>query len=311
MSFRKLANAALAEPVLGSEDWMKMFGKRAFRGCDADPDHPFCKTASVKQAAEAQKIAADTSKYILSHCTIMASVMTEEEPFDYLIKPECSHLVNNNDDAWTNEVLKLSHRSFVGAFNFVEHFQNSKYAKGHILDAVLRKVNVAEGGAVWVYYCDILVATDITHEVLVNDIREGRVRYLSMGCVTDLVICSYCGTHVTDASTYCTHLQFQKGTFLADDNGIPRRIAELCGHKTMPNGGVKFVEASWVKTPAFPGAAKRSIVAEEWIGPKTPYTQKQAAEESKFAMTASKKSEYEDLSLSEALLDADLFGDRR
>lgn len=309
MSFRKVANAQLNEPVMNSGDWEKMFGKRAFRGCDIDSDHPFCKVASGGTAAR-QKMAADTSKYLLSHVTIMASVMVEEEPFDFLIKPETSHFVNNNDDAWTNEVLKLSHRTFVGAFNFVEHFQNSKYAKGHILDAVLRKVNVGEGGSIWVYYCDILVATDVTHERLVSDIREGKVRYLSMGCVTDLVICSYCGTRVTDANTYCNHLSFQKGTFLADDDGVPRRIAELCGHKTMVNGGVKFVEASWVATPAFPGAAKRSIVAEEWVGPSTPYTQKQSAT-SKFAMTASKKSEYEDLSLSETLLDADLLGDRR
>jgi uncharacterized Zn-finger protein len=310
MSFKKTANATMENPVLQNEDWMKMFGKRAFRGCDIDSDHPFCKTASVAVNAQAKKIAADTSKYILSHCTIMASVMVEEEPFDYLIKPETSHLVNNNDDAWTNEVLKMSHRSFVGAFNFVEHFQNSKYAKGHILDAVLRKVNIADGGSVWCYYCDILVATDVTHERLVSDIREGKVRYLSMGCVTDLVICSYCGTRVTDANTYCNHLSFQKGTFLADDDGVPRRIAELCGHKTMPNGGVKFVEASWVATPAFPGAAKRNIVAEEWVGPKTPYTQQHAAS-GKFAMTASKNTEFEPLSLSEALLDADLRGNLR
>lgn len=311
MAFKKVANAALQNPILNNEDWMKMHGKRAFRGCELDGDHPFCKTASSSAAAARQKMAADTSKYVLSHCTIMASVQVEDEPFDFLIKPECSHLVNNNDDAWTNEVLKLSHRSFVGAFNFVEHFQNSKYAKGHILDAVLRKVNIAEGGAIWCYYCDILVATDTAHEQLVGEIRSGTVKYLSMGCVTDLVICSYCGVRVTDANTYCNHLQFQKGTFLADDNGVPRRIAELCGHKTMPNGGVKFVEASWVHTPAFPGAAKRNIVSDEWIGPKTPYTQKTGAEASKFTVTASKKTEYPDLSLSEALLDADLFGDRR
>src|SRR5271157_4025395 len=197
MSFKKTANATMENQVLANGDWMKMHGKRAFRGCELDGDHPFCKTASQKLAVQAQKMAADTSKYILSHCTIMSSVMTEEEPFDYLIKPECSHLVNNNDDAWTNEVLKLSHRSFVGAFNFVEHFQNSAHAKGHILDAVLRKVNLGEDGT-WVYYCDILVATDVTHEKLVEDIRNGKVKYLSMGCVTDLVICSYCGTRVND-----------------------------------------------------------------------------------------------------------------
>ena len=76
----------------------------------------------------------------------------------------------------------------------------------------------------------------------------------------------------------------------------------------MPNGGVKFVEASWVATPAFPGAAKRSIVSEEWVGPKTPYTQKQSAARSAFAMTASENmaSEYANI-----LLGADLYGELR
>jgi hypothetical protein len=285
--FKKFANAQLQQPTLTVAEWDKMYGTRTF-------GH---KTASFS------KLAADNTKYLLSHVTIMSSVMTEEEPEDFKIKPECSHLVNNNEDAWTNEVLKLSYKSFVGAFNFVEHFQNSKYAKGHIIDAILRKVQIAPPD-VWVYYVDLLVGTDLTHEKLVGDIRSGAVKYLSMGCVTDLVICSFCGAHVTDQTTYCHHLSYQKGTFMPDEDGVPRRIAELCGHKSLPNGGVKFVEASWVATPAFPGAAKRGIVAEEWVGPKTPYTRK-AASLNGIQKVASQDSEYETLSLGEALLDTD------
>ena len=288
MPFKKYANAAIAEPTISIPIWDRMYGAHTF-------GH---KTASFN------KIAADATKYMLSHCTIMSSVMTEPDPEDHLIKPECSHLVNNNDDGWTNEVLKLSHRSFVGAFNFIEHFQNSKYAKGHILDAILRKMNIAPP-EIWVFFCDILVATDLAHEKLIEDIRSEKVKYLSMGCVTDLVICSYCGARVTDQGTYCNHLAFQKGSFIPDDDGVPRRVAELCGHKSLPNGGVRFVEASWVATPAFPGAAKRSTVADEWIGPKTPYTRK-ARDVGKFARTASENNEYKDLNLGHAALDADL-----
>jgi hypothetical protein len=288
MSFKKTANAVISEPIISVDNWGQMHGHRVFGN----------KTASFG------KVAADQSKYLLSHCTIMSSVMTEPDPEDHLIKPECSHLVNNNDDAWTNEVLKLSHKSFVGAFNFVEHFQNSKFAKGHILDAILRKVQIAPPSC-WVYFCDILVATDLAHEKLVEDIRSGRVKYLSMGCVTDLVICSFCGARVTDASTYCHHLQFQKGMFMPDEDGIPRRIAELCGHKDMANGGVKFVEASWVATPAFPGAAKRNIVSEEWLGPKTPYT-KSSGKTASFSKAASENNDFETLNLGEALMNADL-----
>ena len=288
MSFKKTANAVINEPIISVGNWEQMYGHRTFG----------TKTASTA------KLAASNSKYLLSHCTIMSSVMTEPDPEDHLIKPECSHLVNNNDDAWTNEVLKLSHKSFTGAFNFQEHFQNSKYAKGHILDSILRKVNIAPPD-VWVYFCDILVATDLAHEKLVMDIRDGRVKYLSMGCVTDLVICSFCGARVTDAATYCHHLQFQKGMFLADEDGTPRRIAELCGHKTMPNGGVKFVEASWVGTPAFPGAAKRNIVSEEWLGPKTRFTQA-SGKTGSFQKAASETKDFQPLKLDEAMLSAGL-----
>jgi hypothetical protein len=45
---------------------------------------------------------------------------------------------------------------------------------------------------------------------------------------------------------------------------------------------VKFIEASWVETPAFPGAELRSIVSDEngndtWTGPKTKFTHSIAA----------------------------------
>jgi hypothetical protein len=288
MSFEKIANAELKEPILSTQDWSKLYGTRTFG----------------QKTAAFNKIAADQSKYLLSHCTIMSSLATEAPPFDYLVRPSSSHLFNNNDDGWSNPVLRLSHRSFVGAFNFVEHFQNSKYAKGHILDSVLRKIHLGPEAEDWVYFCDILVATDLAHEKLINDIRNGEVRYLSMGCVTDLVICSFCGAHVTDQSSYCVHLNFQKGQFLLDDDGISRRVGELCGHHTLPNGGVKFVEASWVGTPAFPGAVKRSIVSDEWVGPKTPYTRKSSSLDG-ITKAASEDSEYRTPNLGEVLMQED------
>lgn len=248
MAFDKTASAVVADPQYSVGAWYDHYGaKRGGRG--------FTKVAA----------SVPTSKYLLSHCCIMSSVMTEPDPHDYLIKPECSHLVNNNDDGWTNEVLELCYPSFRGAFNFVEHYQNSKASKGHIIDAVLRRVNITSN--VWVYFCDILVATDLKHVDIVDKIKAGQIKYMSMGCVTDVVVCSYCGHVVTDDNQPCFHLVFHKGQFMPDDDGVPRRVAELCGHKSLPNGGVKFVEASWVETPAFPGAVKRSVVSEQWEGP--------------------------------------------
>jgi hypothetical protein len=255
MAFQKFANAELIDNItLGA--WEKMHGHKAIGQ----------KTAKQNFT----RLAAAQSKYLLSHCTIMASVHCEDDPFDFLIRPEAAIYVNNNDDAWENTVLSLSYKSFVGAFNFLEHFQNRKANKGHIVDAILRKMYITP--AVFIYYCDILVATDMAHEQLVTDIRAEKMKYMSMGCTTELVVCSFCGARCSDANTFCGHLLNQKGTFLVDDEGVPRRVAELCGHKSLPNGGVKFVEASWVGTPAFPGAANRGVVMDGWVGPKTPYT---------------------------------------
>jgi hypothetical protein len=270
MAFQKTANAVVAD-IITLNSWEKMQGKKAFG----------------QKTAAAPKISADQSRYLLSHCTIMASVMTEDEPHDYLVKAECSHLINSNHDGWENGVLRLAYPSFVGAFNFYEHVQKTKESKGHILDAVLRKVVVAPG--VFVYYVDLLVATDRSHEDLVADILTGKTKYMSMGCVTELVICSYCGARCTEYHTYCQHLLANKGDFLMDDDGIPRRVGELCGHKSLPNGGVKFVEASWVGTPAFAGAAQRGIITEEWVGPKTPFTRALVATGNKKVAAVSKE----------------------
>jgi hypothetical protein len=250
---KKQATGVLSDPIISLTQWDKLHGGKFGH-----------KNASFS------KIAGNTSKYLLSHVTIMASVMCEKDPTDWLIVPECSYLVNNNDDGWENTVLKMSYRSFVGAFNFLEHYQNSKAAKGHILDAVLRKIHL--NSEVWAYFVDLLVATDLSNEDLVHKIRSEKIKYLSMGCTTDLVVCSYCGQRVTDNGNYCSHLQYNKGSFLPDDDGIPRRVAELCGHKTLPNGGVRFIEASWVAIPAFPGASVQKIISTDWEGPKTAFT---------------------------------------
>jgi hypothetical protein len=284
MSFKKIANAELVDPILSLADWGKMYGQKVFG----------------RKSASLNKFADNQTKYLLSHATIMASVAVEKSPFDYFIRPATSAFVNSNDDAWSNGVLKMASPSFVGAFNFVEHFQNSKFAKGHILSQVLRKIHLGSDPEDWIYFCDILVATDLRHRELAEDIRSGKVKYMSMGCVTDLVICSFCGAHVTDQSNYCTHLQYQKGTFLVDDDGISRKVAELCGHPSLPNGGVKFVEASWVNTPAFPGAVKRNIVADEWVGPATKFTT--PIKSASFSKAANNSS---DNSVGDALLDFD------
>jgi len=73
----------------------------------------------------------------------------------------------------------------------------------------------------------------------------------------------------------CKHIKYEKGNVFYDEKGQPHRVAELCGHETEnPNGGVTFIEASWVATPAFKGAVARNVLEVP-----TPFTDKLAKEE--------------------------------
>lgn len=80
-------------------------------------------------------------------------------------------------------------------------------------------------------------------------------------CTVTETICTKCGNVATDETDMCEHIKYAKGSQEFDELGRRYRVAELCGHESLdPTGGVHFIEASWVATPAFPGAVLRSVV---------------------------------------------------
>ena len=208
--------------------------------------------------------------YLFTHVTIVSSVEVEDN--GYYIKPACSELVNNNGNAWSNEVLLATFRSFVGGENYLEHCQVPELSKGKILDAILRPVHYKSksGEEADVYFCDILVATHRKHESLVSRIISGELTTMSMGCIARYVQCSRCGkVFGENDSTSCNHLNHQMLQMFKDKNGVKRIVAELCGRLIKKNGkwvgdpdSVKFIEASWVEKPAFTGAVLNHYVSE-------------------------------------------------
>jgi hypothetical protein len=212
----------------------------------------------------------NSDNYLFSHCTIVASVATEDN--GYLIKPACNDLVNNNGNAWTNEVLLATFRSFVGGENYLEHVQVPELSKGKLLDAVLRPLTYKDdkGQTAEIYYCDILVATDRKHDRLVKKIAGGELTTMSMGCLADWVTCSRCGKVLGDNMPNCHHLDHELMAKFYDKKGIERVVAELCGRSIVgPDGkrigdpkSVKFIEASWVERPAFYGAVLNHYVGD-------------------------------------------------
>lgn len=125
MAFLKFANAIVEDAKVGKDKWDQI---RKASSSDA-----FNKTGSSVDLGEY----ADPSKYLLSHCTIIASVDVDEVPNvkvgekvqeggksikrlhnDYHITPETSKFVNANGDAWERELLMSTYRTFIGAENY-------------------------------------------------------------------------------------------------------------------------------------------------------------------------------------------------
>lgn len=80
-------------------------------------------------------------------------------------------------------------------------------------------------------------------------------------CTVDFTQCTKCGNVAVDETEMCKHIRYEKGNTFFDEKGQQHRVAELCGHKTVDGGGVTFIEASWVATPAFTGAVMRNIIS--------------------------------------------------
>ena len=268
MAFRKYAYARTVDHFVSKQKWSQV------RTASGSPSSNL-----LMQASEILGESFDPSRYLLSHATIVCSVNTEKVPGirvgsvvdpktgsrinrkweDFRVSPECDMFINNNQDAWSRDVLLKSYRTFVGGHNFCEHVQKLEESKGRIIDAVARDIGPS-------LYVDILIATDRRHTALVRDILNGKMGTLSMGCSVTETICTKCGNVAADDTEMCDHIRYEKGNRFLDDRGQPHRVAELCGHSSLdPTGGVNFIEASWVATPAFGGAVVRNLLNPDYI----------------------------------------------
>jgi len=143
-----------------------------------------------------------------------------------------------------------------------EHVQIPELAKGKVIDVALREVPFVkdkDGKDLTTLYVDILIATNRKHEDLINKITSGEYNATSMGCLIKYSQCSQCGQIAEDESKACKHVRFFKRNFFYDPNGVRRIVAELCGRVEDPES-CRFIDASWVRKPAFGGAVLRNLV---------------------------------------------------
>lgn len=250
MAMRKFGNAAVVTPVVSLGKWV-------------DKKVPAGRVKTAKDVLAKY----DPSHWLLSHVTIIASVDVDQaDPDDpksnYLIKPEHSIFVNNNGDSWERGLLKNAYKTFLGADNYVEHVQIPELSKGKVIDVALREVPFtkdADGNDITTLYVDILIATNRQHGDLVRKIEAGEYNATSMGCLIKYSQCSQCGNIAEDEADACKHVRYFKKNFFYDRDGNKRIIAELCGRAEDPDS-CRFIDASWVRKPAFEGAVLRNIV---------------------------------------------------
>lgn len=260
MGFSKYAKAQLTNPVISQVGWDDVRSKASFP----------CPSFETRKAAQVVLQQYDPSQYLLSHCTIIASVDTESPGLstgtqmfdglqinrqfpDFYVTTGTAKYVNNNQDCWERKLLLASFRTFIGGENYVEHIQIPELSKGKIIDAAARDIGES-------VYVDILIATDRKHKSLIEAITGGQLSTLSMGCHVSFTICTKCGNVAEDETQLCRHIKYEKGNWFVDAKGQRRKVAELCGHIAKEPGSVKFIEGSWVAHPAFSGAVLRSIL---------------------------------------------------
>jgi hypothetical protein len=209
------------------------------------------KKDAIEKQSDFDVIAAvDPEKFIYIHTTIMAGVKTASN--GYWITPETEKFINDNHDSWECDDLVNDYPTFKRALTFVEHVQDLEKAKGKCIDAIARKMPDT-------VLVDVLFSVDKKHADLVDNIKNGIINAVSMGCSTEKTVCSICGNIAKDQTQYCHHIKNQKGQMVKCADGKMRRAAEICKNNT-------FFDVSLVANPAFAGAVFRKILSTEELG---------------------------------------------
>lgn len=265
MSFRRTAHAIVSKTAIHFDEWMDELRQQHEGAVSKDYVGRIAKDVLRK---------CDPKQFLLSHATIVASVDTyapkgavtgkrmergvqvDVRYPDFRVKPVCQEIINNNGDAWERSLLLSTYRTFIGAPNYLEHIQIPELSKGFIVDAIARDLGDT-------CYVDILVATDRKHQILVRDIMAGNISALSMGCISLFTCCNRCGNVASDDTQLCPCIMYDgKGNKFADENGVEHKLGELIGHVSVPNSNT-FIEASWVRNPAFKGAVRRNFLNDD------------------------------------------------
>ena len=166
-------------------------------------------------------------------------MLPEAAGIDYQIKLRNSDVVR---------VPSLKVRSAIGGIRSTKAGRNNRWITDKYIYSEVKKIDRSDYAG-FVY--DLQVDQD--HSYVANGVGVSN-------CISLFTVCTRCGNVASDDAQLCPCvLYLGKGTKFADEQGIEHPVAELIGHASVPNSN-QFIEASWVRNPAFRGAVRRNIL---------------------------------------------------
>lgn len=160
--------------------------------------------------------------------------------------------VNRNFDGFESSELKRAYATFEGRPVFVNHENHDPTrTRGIVVASAYREDNDDR-------YIELLIEVDAqAFPKLAQEIADGNIDSVSMGCEVEYTICSYCGNEADDLGDFCEHVLHHKGQTLqrAAANGEIEDVLvyEICR-------GVNFFEISFVFDPADETALAQTVL---------------------------------------------------
>ena len=160
--------------------------------------------------------------------------------------------VNRNFDGFESSELKRAYTTFEGRPVFVNHENHDPTrTRGIVVASAYREDGDDR-------YIELLIEVDAqAFPKLAQEIADGNIDSVSMGCEVESTICSYCGNEADDLGDFCEHVLHHKGQTLqrASANGEVEDVLvyEICR-------GVNFFEISFVFDPADETALAQTVL---------------------------------------------------
>lgn len=160
--------------------------------------------------------------------------------------------VNRNFDGFESSELKRAYATFEGRPVFVNHENHDPTrTRGIVVASAYREDGDDR-------YIELLIEVDAqAFPKLAQEIADGNIDSVSMGCEVEYTICSYCGNEADDLGDFCEHVLNHKGQTLqrASANGEVEDVLvyEICR-------GVNFFEISFVFDPADETALAQTVL---------------------------------------------------